>query len=148
MVKSQQMTVPADLRQFYAPPDEWDDPIVLPAEIIRSLAPVFEESTTGMTRLLGMSRHVVWRKIHRRENLPLEYQARAQGAVRIYVMALELCSYRTVSARQVARRWLNDWLRTPCLAFGWRKPMDLLSSDKEQNSLLTLLARVGACVYT
>jgi len=147
MVKSQQMTVPADLRQFYAPPDEWDDPIVLPAEIIRSLAPAFEVSTTGMARLLGMSRHVVWRKIHRREALPPQYQARAMGAVRLYALALGLYWYHTVSERKEARRWLNDWFRTPRLVFGWKKPIELLGSDKDQKAVLTLLARIGAGVY-
>jgi uncharacterized protein (DUF2384 family) len=89
----------------------------------------------------------VWRKIHRREALPPEYQARALGAVRIYVLALDLCSYRTVSARQEARQWLNGWLRTPRLAFGWRKPIELLGSDKDQKSLVMLLAGIVAGVY-
>jgi putative toxin-antitoxin system antitoxin component (TIGR02293 family) len=148
MVKSQKTVAFADKRLYYAQPYERDDPIVFPAEIIRVLAPVFEVSTTGMARLLGMSRHVVWRKIHRREALPPEYQARALGAVRVYVLALDLYSYHTVSRRQEARQWLNDWLRTPLWAFGWRKPLELLDSDKDQKALLTLLARVVVGVYT
>jgi len=91
-------------------PDEMDDPIVFPADIIRRLAPIFEVSTTGMARLLGMSRHVVWRRIHGREPLPAEYQARAQGAVRLYARALDLCWYQTVNGRRETRRWLNAWL--------------------------------------
>lgn len=147
MVKSQKTVASVGERLYYSQPDETDDPIVFPAEIVRRLAPVFEVSTTGMARLLGMSRHVVWRKIHRREALPPQYQARAMGAVRIYILALDLCSYRTVSARQEARQWLNDWLRTERMVFGLKKPMELLGSDKDQKVVLTLLARIGAGVY-
>jgi hypothetical protein len=86
------------------PAVDMDDPIVLPADIIRRLAPVFEVSTTGMARLLDMSRHVVWRRIHRREALPAGYQARAMGAIRLYALALDLRGYQTVNGRRETRR--------------------------------------------
>lgn len=127
--------------------DESDSPIVLPAEIIQKLAPVFEVSTTGMAQLLGMSRHVVWRRIHRREALPPKYQARAMGAIRIYALALDLYVYQTVNARREARRWMNDWLREPRLWFGWRKPIEFLGSDMEQKKMLTLIEGIAAGVY-
>lgn len=147
MVKNQRTVVPADERLYYAQLDESDDPIVFPAEIIRILAPVFEVSTTGMARLLGMSRYVVWRKIHRGEALPPEYQARAMGAVQLYVMALHLYGYQTVTGRQEARRWMNDWLREPRRWFGWHKPAELLGSDVKQKKLLTLVKSLAAGVY-
>lgn len=75
-----------------------------PAEIVRQLAPVFETSTTGMAQILGMSRHVVWRKIHRHDALPPQYQSRAMGAVRLYVLTLDLYGHQTVSGRREARR--------------------------------------------
>lgn len=127
--------------------DEYDSPIVLPAEIIQKLAPVFEVSTTGMAQLLGMSRHVVWRRIHQREALPPKYQERAMGALRLHALALHLYGYQTVNARREARRWMNDWLREPRLWFGWRRPIEFLSSDMEQKEVLTLVGGVVAGVY-
>ena len=128
-------------------PDETDSPIVLPAEIIQKLAPVFEVSTTGMAQLLGMSRHVVWRRIHRRNALPPKYQARAMGALRLHALALDLYGYQTVNARREARRWMNDWLREPRLWFGWRRPIEFLGSDGEQKKVLTLVSGIVAGVY-
>lgn len=127
--------------------DESDSPIVLPAEIIQRLASVFEVSTTGMAQLLGMSRHVVWRRIHRREALPPKYQARAMGALRLHALALHLYGYQTINARREARRWMNDWLREPRLWFGWRKPIEYLGSDMEQKKMLTLIKGIAAGVY-
>lgn len=127
--------------------DEEDSHIVLPAEIIQRLAPVFEVSTTGMAQLLGMSRHVVWRRIHRREALPLRYQARAMGAIRLYALALDIYPYHTVKARRVARRWMNDWLREPRLWFGWRRPIEFLGSAVGQRKVLTLVEGIVAGVY-
>lgn len=127
--------------------DKADSLIILPAEIIQKLAPVFEVSTTGMAQLLGMSRHVVWRRIHRREALPPKYQARAMGAIRIYAFALDLYGCQTANARREARRWMNDWLREPRLWFGWRKPIEFLGSDVEQKKVLTLIEGIAAGVY-
>lgn len=128
-------------------PDEMDDPIVFPADIIRRLAPIFEVSTTGMARLLGMSRHVVWRRIHGREPLPAEYQARAQGAVRLYARALDLCWYQTVNGRRETRRWLNDWLRTPRPGAGKHRPIEILGTEEGQKELLALVMRLSTDVY-
>lgn len=127
--------------------DEPNDPIILPASIIQALAPFYKVSTTEMARLLGMRRHVVWRKIHRREALPALYQARAMGAIRLYALALDLYGHQTVNARREARRWMNDWLREPRFWFGWRKPIELLDSDEEQMKLLTLVEGIAAGVY-
>ncbi len=127
--------------------DEVDSPIVLPAEIIQKLAPVFEVSTTGMAQLLGMSRHVVWRRIHRREALPPKYRARAMGAIRLHALALELYGYQTVNARRESRRWMNDWLREPRLWFGGSRPIEFLGSDVEQKKVLTLIEGIAAGVY-
>lgn len=127
--------------------DEVDSPIVLPAEIIQRLASVFEVSTTGMAQLLGMSRHVVWRRIHRREALPPKYQARAMGALRLHALALHLYGYQTINARREARRWMNEWLREPRLWFGWRKPIEFLGSDVEQKKVLTLIGGIAAGFY-
>ena len=127
--------------------DEVDSPIVLPAEIIQKLAPVFEVSTTGMVQLLGVSRHVVWRRIHQRKALPPKYQARAMGAIRIYALALDLYGCQTANARREARRWMNDWLREPRLWFGWRKPIEFLGSDVEQKKVLTLIEGIAAGAY-
>lgn len=127
--------------------DEADSPIVLPADIILRLAPVFEVSTTGMAQLLGMSRHVVWRRIHRHEALPPKYQERAMGALRLHTLALDLYGYQTISARREARRWMNDWLREPRLWFGWRRPIEFLGSDVEQKEVLTLVGGIVAGVY-
>lgn len=127
--------------------DEADSPIVLPAEIIQKLAPAFEVSTTGMAQLLGMSRHVVWRRIHQRNALPPKYQARAMGVLRLHALALDLYGYQTVNARREARRWMNDWLREPRLWFGWRRPIEFLGSDGEQKKVLTLVSGIVAGVY-
>lgn len=129
-------------------PGEMNDPIVFPADIIRRLAPVFEVSTTGMARLLGMSRHVIWRRIHRREPLPAEYQARAQGAVRLYARALDLCWYQTGNGRRETRRWLNDWLRTPRPGASKRRLIEFLGTEEGQKELLALVVRISTDVYT
>lgn len=127
--------------------DEPNDAIILPAAIIQALAPVYQVSTTEMARLLGMSRHVVWRKIHRREVLPAAYQARAMGAIRLYAKTLDLYSAYTVNRRQEARQWLNDWLRAPRAALGGRKPIELLGSDSDQKAVWKLVAGIAAGVY-
>lgn len=124
-----------------------EETITLPAEIIRNLAPIFEVSTTRMAALLGMSRHAVWRRIHRQEALPPYYQARAMGAIRLYVRTLGLYSYDTIRSRREARRRLNDWLRAPRVGFGGRKPIELLASDKEQKKLLRLMADIAEGLY-
>lgn len=124
-----------------------DGPIVLPADIIRRLAPIFEISTTGMARLLGMSRHVVWRRIHRREALPARYQGRAMGAIRLHALALDLCWYQTVNGRRETRGWLNDWLRTPRPEAHKRRPIELLGNEEGQKELLALVMRLSTDVY-
>jgi len=124
-----------------------DDPIVFPADIIRRLAPVLEVSTTGMARLLGMSRHVVWRRIHRREALPARYQGRAMGAIRLHALALDLCWYQTVNGRRETRGWLNDWLRTPRPEAHKRRPIELLGNEEGQKELLALVMRLSTDVY-
>lgn len=129
-------------------PEEMDDPIVFPADIIRRLAPVFKVSTTGMARLLGMSRHVVWRRIHGREPLPAEYQARVMEAIRLYALALDLCGYQTVNRRRETRRWLNAWLRTPRLGAGKHRPIEILGTEEGQKQLLALVMRISTHVYT
>lgn len=126
---------------------DFSEPILWPAEIIRQLAPVFETSTTGMARILGMSRHVVWRRIHRHEALPPQYQARAMGAVRLYVLMLDLYGYQTISGRREARRWMNDWLRAPRPRSVWRRPIECLGSDEDQERLLNLVERIVAGAY-
>ncbi|MBX9872073.1 MAG: hypothetical protein K2X75_08745 [Burkholderiaceae bacterium] len=129
-------------------PDELVDPIVFPADVIQRLAPVFEVSTTGMAHLLGISRHVVWRSIHRREALPAMYQGRAMGAIRLYALALDLCWYQTVNGRRETRRWLNDWLRTPRPGARKRRLIELLSTEEGQKELLALVVRISTDVYT
>lgn len=129
-------------------PDEMDDPIVFPADIIRRLAPVFEVSTTGMARLLGMSRHVVWRRIHRREALPTKYQGRAMGAIRLHALALDLCWYQTVNGRRETRRWLNDWLRTSRAGARKRRLIELLGTEEGQKELLAVVMTLSTVVYT
>jgi len=125
-----------------------DGPIVLPADIIRRLAPIFEMSTTGMARLPGMSRHVVWRRIHQCEALPAEYQVRAIGAIRLYALALDLCWYQTVNGRRETRRWLNDWLRTPRPGAGRHRPIEILDTEEGQKEVLALVMRITTDVYT
>lgn len=127
--------------------DADDLPILMPAAIVQRLAPVFEVSTTRMARLLGMSRHVVWRRIHRRQALPPEYQARAMGAIRVYVIALNLYWYQTLNGRREARRWMNDWLRSPSVRFSGRRPIELLGSVSGQRKLLAVLTRIETGDY-
>jgi uncharacterized protein (DUF2384 family) len=124
------------------------DPVVLPADVVRQLAPVFEVSTTGMAHLLGMSRQAIWRRIHRREALPERYQARAMGAIRLYALALDVCWFQTVKGRRETRRWLNDWLRTPRPGSSKSRPIELLGSDEGQRELHALVMRIADTSYT
>lgn len=69
------------------------------------------------------------------------------GAIRLYILALDLYDYRTVKGRREATQWMNDWLRTPCIGFKGLRPVELIGSDLEQRRLLTLMARIAAGVY-
>jgi uncharacterized protein (DUF2384 family) len=129
-------------------PGELLDPVVLPANVIRQLAPVFEVSTTGMAHLLGMSRHAVWRRIHRQQALPGRYQVRAMGAIRLYALALNICWLQTVKGRQESRRWLNDWLRTGKPGSGNHRPIELLGSDEGQRELQALVMKIADTTHT
>ena len=124
------------------------DPLVLPADVIRQLAPVFEVSTTGMAHLLGMSRHAVWRRIHRQQALPERYQARAMGAIRLYALALDVCWLQTVKGRRETRRWMNDWLRKARPESSKSRPIELLGSDEGQRELQALMMKIADTTHT
>ena len=122
--------------------------IIWPAEIVRQLAPVFEMSTTGLAVILGMSRHRVWRQIHRRQSLSAEDQQRVLGAIRVYTAALELCGLVTPEQRAQARYWMNDWLRTPRSTLRNQCPLELMRGPKGQEILVIYLSRIRHGVYT
>lgn len=42
---------------------------------------------------------------------------------------------------------MNDWLRTPRLGSGGRRPIEFLGSDNDQKKLLNLVERIVAGVY-
>tara|TARA_B100001250_G_scaffold283409_1_gene245567 strand:+ start:1910 stop:2311 length:402 start_codon:yes stop_codon:yes gene_type:complete len=126
----------------------FSEAIIWPAEIVRQLAPAFETSTTGMARRLGMSRHRVWRQIHRRQQLSTEDQQRVLGAIRVYVASLKLCGYSTPEQRTWARRWMNDWLRTPNLYFEGQYPLSYLCQSREEDRLVIYLLQLRYGVYT
>ena len=119
-----------------------------PAEVVRQLAPAFGMSTTGMARILGMSRHRVWRQTHRRQKLSAEDQQLVLGAIRVYVAALKLCGYNTPDQRAWARRWMSDWLRTPSPFFDSQCPLSQISQPNGQDRLVTYLSQVRYGVYT
>lgn len=119
-----------------------------PAEVVRQLAPAFETSTTGMARILGISRHRVWRQIHRRQKLSTEDQQLVLGAIRVYAAVLKLSGYTIPEQRAWARQWMKEWLHTPSSFFNDQWPLSEMSRPHGQDRLVTYLSQVRYGVYT
>ena len=120
----------------------------VPSSLLSNLSVSMDLPKERLTKILGLSRFTVARKIADKANFSASDSERIVGLVKLVGQIQKMVAESGDPNGFDAAKWLGRWIEQPNAALAGRKPGDLLVPSDGREAVSRLLAKTQSGAYT